>query len=327
MHNTACLLAGLLTLAVTQSAPAAKKLGPPIDELLSAPQLTRIALAVALESDDPDRAKFRVTKEISGDSPGELLLRADEGTLSGVVPGENYIVAWTDQRKVRLLREGYELDPDGPSIVTVSGLMSQGLFRDSSELRYLFTALKDPETVDRNKEIDALLAQVRKEDPASRDLAVGQLMLDAELGEQMSASQASTLREVLASDQLLVQHRDYLLQVAQRIQGDQTREWLAEEFRKSIIWHGTQYDLSSFVPALMVTSARGLQEYGEKADVALLGPLLYSNNPGVAKAALGAMDQLDAEQASVRVNKALERGWLSDTSRRALQRYLKDHAR
>ena len=50
--------------------------------------------------------------------------------------------------------------------------------------------------------------------------------------------------------------------------------------------------------------------------------LLYSNNPGVSKAALEAMDQLDAGATLGKAEQAMGRGWIHNETRTALQRYI-----
>ena len=97
---------------------------------------------------------------------------------------------------------------------------------------------------------------------------------------------------------------------------------LAEVFRKIIIEHGTQYDLRSFVPALVRTAARGLQQTGEPSDIDLLSILLYSNNPGVSLAAVDAMIQIDPGATVAKAEQAVERGWIDGDTRRALVRFL-----
>ena len=90
--------------------------------------------------------------------------------------------------------------------------------------------------------------------------------------------------------------------------------------RKIIIEHGTQYDLRSFVPALVRTAARGLQQTGAPSDIGLLSNLLYSNNPGVAIAALETMDHIDPGATVVKAEQAMERGWIHSETRRELLR-------
>ena len=107
-----------------------------------------------------------------------------------------------------------------------------------------------------------------------------------------------------------------------RLSPDLTSPWLAEQFRKIIIEQGTRYDLSSFVPGLVRTAARGLQQTGAPPDIDLLSILLYSNNPGVSIAALDAMNHIDPEAAIGKAEQAIERGWIHSETRYALVRYL-----
>jgi hypothetical protein len=141
----------------------------------------------------------------------------------------------------------------------------------------------------------------------------------------MNTSQADVLKSILQAQAIDPQHRDLILRTASRLPQDLTSPWLGEEFRKIIIEHGTQYDLSSFVPGLVRTAARGLQQAGEKTDIELLSTLLYSNNPGVSKAALAAMDHLDPGAAVVKAEQAIGRGWIHNETRFALERYLSGH--
>jgi len=306
-----------------QSAFAARPLGPPIEELQADPELVRIAVVVASEKKAPPRIRFTISERFSGESPDELVLRMDEDTFADVTVGQGYVVAWTDQRKVRLLREGYEKDPDGPSIVTVRGLDSKALFEDSPEIRFLFTPRDSSSAEDTTGETNALLAQMQREDFRSRDLVVGQLFLKPDLSQQMNRAQAEKLRQVLQTPGLGAQHHDNLLQSALRLPNELRTPWLGEEYRRVIILQGTQYDLNSFVPGLVKNSAAGLGRVGDQDDIELLSILLYANNPGVAKAALASMGQFDQQATAVKAEKALNRGWIHDLTRRALENYLK----
>jgi len=323
MPKIFCLLFGLSLLAVAQPAISARPLGPPIEELLNNPELVRIAIATASKKEESPRIRFAFSDRISGESPNQLVLRMDEDTFADVKAGQSYVVAWTDQRKVRLLREGYEKDPDGPSIVKVRGLGSYALFQDSPEIRFLFAPHDRSGTEDTGQEINALLEQMKSDDYRSRDLVVGELFLKAELSKHMSRSQVEKLKSILQLPGLSAQHRDYILQSALRLPGELHSPWLGEEFRRVIILYGTQYDLNSFVPGLVKTSAKGLGQVGEQNDIELLGILLYSNNPGVSKAALASMDHFDPQAAAAKAEQAISRGWVHSQTRSALENYLK----
>ena len=326
MRQVIQLFSGLVFLAISQAATAARPLSPPIEELMSSPELTRMVVAVASEKAESPRIRFDVSERLLGESPDELVLRTDEDIWADVKTGQVYVLGWTDQRKVRLLREGYELDPDGPSLVKIRGLQTKALFRDSPEIRFLFSS-RDTSAADADsQEIDALLGQLQRDDPRSQDLVAGQLVLKISLAGQMNGTQVGKLREILQQPGLGTQNLNFLFQTALRLPEEKQVPWLAEEFRKNIIQHGTQYDLTSYVPGLVLTSARGLGQVGEPGDADLLGILLYANNPGVAEAALKSMDKLDPEAAVAASERAIERGWISDPTRRTLERFLSQKA-
>jgi len=308
-----------------QSAHAARPLGPPIEELQSSSELIRIAVMVTSEKEESPRIRFTISERYSGESPDELVLRMDENTFADVSVGQSYVIAWTDQRKVRLLREGYEKDPDGPSIVKVRGLESKALFEDSPEIRFLFTPRESSSAEDPAREIDALLAQMLRNDFRSRDLVVGELFLKPELSQQMSRPQVERLKQVLQTPELSAQHRDYILQSALRLPEQLRSPWLAEEFRRVIILQGAHYDLNSYIPGLVKTSAKGLGQVGGQDDIELLSILLYANNPGVSKAALASMDHFDSQDTALKAEQAINRGWVSSQTRRALEKYLEQN--
>jgi hypothetical protein len=131
------------------------------------------------------------------------------------------------------------------------------------------------------------------------------------------------MRTILQTESLNPQHLDFLLRSAIRLPQEKSSPWLAEEFRRVIIENGTRYDLSTFVPSLVRTAARGLRLSGTPADIGLLSILLYSNNPGVSKAALESMDHLDRQATVARAERAISRDWIHGETRRILGNYLR----
>ena len=315
-------LYGLLILAMMQPALAAKRLGPPIEDLQSDPDRIRIVIAVAVKKAESPKILFSVDERLSGEAPDEVLLRTDEETFADVVAGRSYVVAWSYMRRNRRVVGGWEKDPDGPFTVQLMGLGSTALFEDTPDTRFLFTPGAMDESGNSGQQIDALLAQIQREDFRSRGLVISELYLRPDLTEQMNQSQAEALKAILQAQALDPQHRDYLLRSALRLPQDLTSPWLGEAFRKIIIEHGAQYDLSSFVPGLVRTAARGLQQTGAPSDIDLLSILLYSNNPGVSKAALATMNHIDPGATVVKAEQAIERDWIHDETRQALKRYL-----
>jgi hypothetical protein len=322
MRNTVCLLAGLLAVAVTQATPAAKKLGPPIEDLQSTPDRIRIVVAEAKDKPDKGKIRFAITERLIGEAPEEVVLRTGQDSYFDVEPGQSYVVAWTYMRRNRGVIGGYEEDPAGPSTVTVLGLGATTIFEGTPEMRYLFSpgVVTDPNAADRV--IAALLTQMRRPDHRTRGLVIAELYLRKDLTEKVSADQARSLQEILQAKDLDDQHRQLLYDTAVRVDPALTTPWLAEDMRNTIQQHGAQYDLRSFVPSLVISAAEGLQQRGNADDIELLGTLLYSNNPGVSKAALAAIDHFDPAAAKARGEQAMKDGGIHDETRRVLTRYL-----
>lgn len=325
MSKRVWLLYGLLFLVMMQAALAAKRLGPPIEDLQSEADRIRIVIAVASKKHDSPRILFSISERLSGEAPDEVLLRTDEETFDDVVIGNSYVVAWSSLRRNRRIVSGWEKDPDGPYTVRLPGLGTTALFEDTPDIRFLFNPGAMDESGNSSQQIDALMAQMQREDFRSRGLVISELYLRPDLTEKMNSSQVEVLKAVLLTQVLDPQHRDFILRSALRIPENLTSPWLAEEFRRIIIQHGTQYDLRSFVPGLVRTAARGLSQGGGQSDIELLSILLYANNPGVSKAALKTMDHIDPEATIEKTKQAIERGWIHSESRRAFLVYLNQH--
>jgi hypothetical protein len=316
-------LLGLLILASTPSAYAAARLGPPIEELRKNPERIRIVVGTVVEKPDAEKFLITIDERLSGEAPDEVLLRTDKETAAGLKAGDSFIVAWTYQRRNRGVIGGWETDPAGPSTVQVLGLGTTALFENSPELRLLFSSDATGDSVSPGRQIDALLTQLQREDILSRGLVVTQLYLRPDLTEQMNTDQVDVMRTILQTESLNPQHLDFLLRSAIRLPQEKSSPWLAEEFRRVIIENGTRYDLSTFVPSLVRTAARGLRLSGTPADIGLLSILLYSNNPGVSKAALESMDHLDRQATVARAERAISRDWIHGETRRILGNYLR----
>jgi len=322
MRKIVWLLHGLLVLVMMQPALAAKRLGPPIENLQSEPERVRIVVAEAIKKPEAPGIVFSISERLSGESPDEVLLRTDEETFADVEVGVSYVLAWSYLRRNRNVIGGWEEDPNGPFVVSLLGLGSTALFEDTPQTRFLFAPGAIDESGDRGQQLDALLAQMQREDFRSRGLMISELWLRPDLTEKMGSSEAEVLKTVLQTQSLDPQHRDFIIRSALRLPAALTSPWLGEELRKIIIEHGTQYDLASFVPGLVRTAARGLQQAGEPGDIELLSMLLYANNPGVSKAALASMEHLDSEATVAKAQLAVERGWIHSETRIALDRYL-----
>lgn len=322
MRKLVILLSGFLMLAMMQMAYAAKRLGPPIEDLQSEPERIRIVVAEAVKKTEANRIQFNVSERLSGEAPNEVELITDEVTYGDVVLGQSYVVAWTYLRRNRRLPAGWEENPEGPFTVQLMGMGTTTVFEDTPDTRFLFAPGTVAQSGNKDQQINALLTQLQREDFRTRGLVISELYLRPDLTEAMEPSHVDGLKSVLLKQALDPQHQDFLFRTALRLPPKLTSPWLGEELRKTIIMHGTQYELRSFIPGLVRTAARGLQRVGSASDIGLLSSLLYSNSPGVSKAAFAAMSHLDANEALVQAELALERGWIDGETRRELLMYV-----
>jgi len=318
MRKLVYLLSVFLVLVMMQTAYAAKRLGPPIEDLQSEPERIRIIVAEAGKKIEPNRIHFIISERLSGEAPDEVELILDEATYADVSVGQSYVVAWSYLRKNRRLPKKWEENPDGPYTLQTMGMGTPTVFEDTPDTRFLFAAGTFTQSGNSGQQIDALLAQLQREDVRTRGLVISELYLRPDLTEAMSPVQVELLKSTMLTQDFKPLHRDFIFRTASRLPPDQTSPWLAEELRKTIIFHGTQYDLGSFIPSLVRTAARGLQQAGAPSDVDMLSSLLYSNSPGASKAALAAMNHLDPGATLVQAELALERGWIHSETRREL---------
>ena len=84
-----------------------------------------------------------------------------------------------------------------------------------------------------------------------------------------------------------------------------------------------ELDLISPHVSLLRTALQVLKVRGSAPDVEIIRPLLYSNSPGVAKAALAALDALDPGAAVAEGRKAIAGSNLHPETRRVLDVYLR----
>ena len=101
--------------------------------------------------------------------------------------------------------------------------------------------------------------------------------------------------------------------------------WLGQEFREIVAAYGTELDLNSDVPLLVKNSLSGLGKEGTVDDLEMIGTHLYSNAPGVARAALQALDAIDPGQALTLAQQAVQSDQIHVVTRRALTSFIEQH--
>jgi len=156
----------------------------------------------------------------------------------------------------------------------------------------------------------------------ARELAIFELYLRPDLQNAMSADNARRYAAVTSDADARL--KNFLLEGAKNFPEKRRSPWLEREFRGVIAAHGNVLDLNSDIPLLVKNSLLGLRDGGTEQDLDMIARHLYSNAPGVARAALAAMNDIDPRQAFALAQKALETDDIHEVTRRELTRYVNE---
>jgi hypothetical protein len=280
-------------------AEGAKRLGPPSDFMRH--QANKSAILVAREPAGEGRFDFSLEQALQGETPDEITLRVSPQGLDMLETGVSYLVGYSDLWQPRNRRsDAYQIDPNGPRVLQVP-VVGPALFEASTAMRALVApaAASEDGTVERAR-LDAIVAQVQRPDRQSRLFVLAELALRPELHELAGESDLTALRETLASGDLDPATLELFLRATAPMADRWGGEWLAAACRDAIVEHGANLDLGSAVPSMLVVALRTLGKTGRVDDAPLAGRHVASNNPGVGKAAFGAMASLDPALAAER---------------------------
>jgi hypothetical protein len=308
-------------------AHAEEPLRPPLTELTGSYQYVFVGDAESRDGDN--RIVFRRGEDLFAESDPVVTVRMDDETCASVTIGKSYIVAYTTITNDPRLHEHKYLDPEGPSLLDVRGLGTPALFEPTDALRFLFRTAREEERPTDRAVLDALLAQMARPDPRARSLVVLELYLRPELQAMIGAADEKIVRDTIADPGLDTELKSFLLEAALKFPTPEKDTWLAAAYRDVIARSGVRFDLATHVPALVDTAVKGLRIVGEPDDARRLAPLLLSNAPGVAIAALETMDAFDPQGTPVVVAKVLEQSLWDDSVdpevRRVLESYDFEH--
>jgi hypothetical protein len=287
----------LLLLMLSSYIPvfAAKPVNPPIDEFYKDRYI--IAEFKARAQADDGAVTLDKIVDIWGEAKETEVLKFPKRETVRIEPGMPYIVVYSYLRKHLLYRDVIEENPDGPTIV--HGLAGAAIYRANDALRYLFSELqKDKANVAVDDVIDAIFVQLsNEENTRERRLGVFQFMLSNDLHSQLSKKQAKAYRRLLSSQRLPDLEQELLLTAARQLPVKQRKKWLVKLCRQTLDNAGIEYELTSLEPIKVRTCVRVIGGHVDDQDTERLTALLYSNAPGVSKAALSALVTWDSYQA------------------------------
>lgn len=312
----------VLLLVAALPALAAKPVPPPIEDLLK--QRNQVAVMRVVEvHEQKQQITLERIHDLWGLSPQQVTLQAPLDDLASINPGQEFIVAYSYKRKHPMLRDVIEDNPAGPYVVNAF-IAGPAVFENSVELRFLFNELQKDSEVKGNEVIKSLLTQIQQPHLRSRRLAVFEFVMRGDLFEEhLTRRHIKPYREILERGGLDAEMREFMLRASQAFPDRLRGRWIAEYCRRTIRRNGSQYDLASFVPLLTQTCVNLLAHYNSRRDIKLMEELLYSNNPGVAKAALRFLVEADEKQARTIASRVFtDERQVHEETRRVLKAYL-----
>jgi hypothetical protein len=254
----------------------------------------RSVVARVVELLEEGRFRIEVIEPLRGDTPDGLVLHPGGGLGGEVEVGGVYILGHTDKPPRRTHR--WQTDPEGPGLLNVPAV-GAAVLENSSAMRTLLRSHPEDRPLSDRARLDAVLEQLASPHVQSRKFVLAELALDAELRELVGESDLKVLQKTLESGSLEPTAHEYLLRAARPMIDTWGADWLANDSRKVVAAHGSELDLLSTIPSLLVTSLGILGETGTAGDAELTFAHLRSNNPGVGKAAFSALLALSPERA------------------------------
>lgn len=316
------LLLAILSMSIPMISHAARPLGPPIKEFFN--ERNRVAIGELIGKQQGNKIEMRISSYLYQNDEELVTLSVDEEVFSDVVVGNKYVFVFSRMSKNRLLRDEWEVNPKGPSLASVRGLGTPTIYKDNSTITALVTLPEQREPFSPDKETGLLLKLAEDEsDSRARELGIFELYLRPDLQTVISEKNGARFAALTAAADPRL--KTFLLRGAARFPDERRTPWLEQEWRTASATYGTQLDLNSYVPLLLKISLEGLRETAGSDDVEMIGKHLYSNAPGVAKAALQALDAADPQQALARVQEAVQMEKMHMSTRQAFIAYIKRH--
>lgn len=319
----ACL--GLTLVFGLGAAQAAKLVPPPLSALVNGNDgKNQIALALAVAPEGQDRYRFKADSVLRGERFDVESVKLESVSQGDIQAGQRYLIVFSKFRRNPMVRDVSELNPDGAVAAEFPEVRS-AVFAHAPALEILFKAELENNLKDAAR-LDATLDVLALADTRARLLAAEEFLLRPRLFANVSPAQLARYQAALADPTLPALNRDFLLQASENLAPEQQGAWQAELARAQLKQHGAQFDLASRIPSLVRTSAQLLEAHGGTGDLPLLEGLLRSNAPGVAKAALSAMDKWDRARAQTVAAGLVGDQSLHRETRLALGAYLKKTA-
>jgi len=313
----------LAVLSMPLAGQAASPLGPPIAEFFK--NENRIAHAVIVEKLPGDKISIRVDAFLFQNDDELVNLKVDDHVFADVEVGKEYVLVFSRFRKNRLVRDEWEVNPEGPALIEARGLGTPAIYANNAAILTLLTPPDNRDELSKDTETSMLLSLAENDgDGRAKELAIFELYLRNDLQGAISGNNAERYAALTMS--AVPRLKNFLLQGARTFPEKYRTPWLGQEYRKVVAAYGTELDLNSDVPLLVKNSLSGLGKEGTVDDLEMIGTHLYSNAPGVARAALQALDAIDPRKALTLAQQAVQSDQIHVVTRRELTSFIEQYA-
>ncbi len=285
---------------------------PPVED--SFKSRNRIAVLSVEQVLSESSLVVRPVTSLWGDVPAESFkLNLPEWDPVTVTAESTYIMVYSSVMRHRFYRDQFEENPDGPLVARLpySGV---AVVEDSEQARTVFRefqkSISKDDTAEINNRITLILEwadHAREHDQAGAlRLALIELSKHHKWMASATDAQYQRYRKLVEARAFGDELDEHLISAISLHPESRWQPWLAVHCRKVVGEAGPIYELTSMRPLLVRSCLRHIEQLGSAEDAGLLGPLLSSNAPGVAKAAVDALMALAPDRLPLLAENALE---------------------
>ncbi len=303
---TSILLVLVLSLAGSSGISiAAEPIKPPFEDALK--QRYAIVLAKQAEA-DTSTSKFNILRTL-WDPKKQAHVNSDVTVSNFSHIYENiqeknkhqsscYILIISKFQKHRFFRDEIVDNPNGMSIQTLPAV-GPGIFDCSDPITRLWNnVINDDQQPAKPVMLHDLMTLAESPDLQSRRIAAFELSLHGDWMAEANEKNVTHLRRLMNQSSITAEANEMLIQSAKGLPEPLYQDWFRSYLLSVLQNNPSPYDLGSFTPLLVRNSILTLKDLSlnQKSDWDLLMPFLYSNAPGVSKAAISALDAIDASR-------------------------------
>lgn len=209
-----------------------------------------------------------------------------------------HILVISKFQKHRFFRDEIVDNPNGMSIQILPAV-GPGIFDCSDPIvRTWNNVINNDQQPAKPVMLHDLMTLAESPDLQSRRIAAFELSLHGDWMAEANKKNVAHLRRLMNQSSITAEANEMLIQSAKGLPESLYQDWFRGYLVGVLQNNPSPYDLGSFTPLLVRNSILTLKDLSlnQKSDWDLLTPFLYSNAPGVSKAAIRALDAIDASR-------------------------------